>query len=81
MSKKNGGPAFPVCEKTKNHVDNYEMLVMNPGMSLRDYFAAMALQGLISNGHGNFREMLRDKDLCANFSYSMADEMIKQREE
>jgi len=50
MSKNTGGPAFPVLN------DGHHMLVnmsegqrLAEGMSLRDYFAAKALQGTMSN--------------------------------
>lgn len=42
---KDGGPAFPAWEL--NGAGNPEMTCF--GMSLRDYFAAKALQGLLAN--------------------------------
>lgn len=49
-----------------------------PGMTLRDYFAAHALSGIIGNGalhftHGHTQKTVR----CA---YELADEMLRQRE-
>jgi len=38
LQPKDGGPAFPVNQ-------GY------PGMTLRDYFAAAALQGILASGH------------------------------
>ena len=46
----------------------------NQGMSLRDYFAAAALQGMMSEG---MRSDFADE--IAKGAYKVADEMIKQR--
>ena len=63
MSKDNvGGAAFP----TPNDP-------MYLGMSLRDYFAALAMQGLLSIEGGTL-----EKD--AEAAYKMADAMIRARE-
>ena len=45
------------------------------GMTLRDYFAAKAMQGLLANNGGGmpFRDL-------TELSYYMADEMMKARE-
>ena len=56
-----GGPAFPVGNVN--------------GMSLRDYFAAKTLQGLLSN-----RNAEAAIDEFAAKSYRMADAMLKARE-
>ena len=52
-----GGPAFPSAD--------------NPGMSLRDYFAAKAMQELIVDVEGH--------DYIAEVSYRMADAMLEER--
>jgi hypothetical protein len=44
------------------------------GMSLRDYFAAKAMQAMLAN-HGN-----QNYDSCAQQAYMMADAMIEERE-
>lgn len=58
--------AFPSSTQTK---------VWEDGMELRDYFAAKAMQGLISDP--NCRG---DKDTFAKIAYEMADAMMKARE-
>jgi hypothetical protein len=71
-----GGPAFPVTS------DNYA----NPnseGMTLRDYFAAKAMQGLMGRSWadastGKFPENLHA--VWATAAYQMADAMLKARE-
>lgn len=61
-------PAFPVQ-------DAYSVSTER-GMNLRDYFAAKALQGLLSN-----RNAEAAIDEFAAKSYRMADEMMKARGE
>jgi hypothetical protein len=73
-----GGNAFPFV----SHGGFHEHQVCEGGMTLRDYFAAAALQGMlacssedqISNpmdwNHGHFAEA----------AYMQADAMLKQRE-
>ena len=58
----NGGQAFP-CD----HRPNW----MHPGMTLRDYFAAKAMQGLIE-------KFSFPSDLARN-AYEIADAMLKAR--
>ena len=48
------------------------------GMTLRDYFAAKAMQGLVINFKG---DVSSNYDIIAIVSYKMADEMLKQREQ
>ena len=65
---KDGGPAFP-CHPG---IDN----PMYDGMTLRDYFAAKAMQALISIGAYS-----SEYDTDAQESYAIADAMLKAREE
>lgn len=44
MSKETGGPAFPAA-----YTGNHGLPYRAEGMTLRDYFAAKAMQGLLSN--------------------------------
>ena len=60
-------PAFP----TGTGVTPYKS-----GMTLRDYFAAKAMQGLVENA--NWRGM--PEDALAKESYKLADEMLKARQ-
>jgi len=59
-------PAFP----TWNNKDD-----MTEGMTLRDYFAASALQGMYANPHHHFNTHYMD----AQEAYAMADAMISVR--
>lgn len=67
MSNKTGGPAFPLP------IDNQ---VLHEGMTLRDYFAAKALQALLLDDMYDFS----DRNLIAQKTYAYADAMLKARE-
>jgi hypothetical protein len=68
-----GGPAFP-CESygLKN---GRETTVPAQGMTLRDYFAAAALQGIMA-GHYTSKA----KEWAPKCAYNLADAMLAQRE-
>lgn len=71
MTDKNtGGPAFP-CDEM---VVRSELTKASQGMSLRDYFAAKALQGLLAS------DVNAPIEQFASQSYLVADEMLKARE-
>ena len=75
MSKKNtGGPAFPVLI-----VDRPKELTHFNGMTLRDYFAAKAMQILV-HSMGNQGTIHIFNDVQAEVAYQMADQMLKARE-
>lgn len=76
MSERNdGGPAFPI----ENNVAGMHGLSPT-GMSLRDYFAAKAMQSILSEWVGKGGDLLgiNDEDIAAE-AYQMADAMIEQR--
>jgi len=60
-----GEPAFP-CPTIS--------IGQHQGMTLRDYFAAKAMQGLVA-GDRNY-----PKEKFATIAYAVADEMLKARE-
>lgn len=71
MSARNdGGPAFP-CGLQSGHLQP-----MHEGLSLRDYFAAKAMQGLIVDPE----RADQSREECARLSYKMADAMLRARE-
>ena len=65
-------PAFPFC------VDDGETVKYHTGMTLRDYFAAKAMHGLISQFAEGFEPDTVDG--FSNISYRVADSMLKERE-
>lgn len=78
---KDGGPAFPTSEQQG---DNPEFITIG-GMSLRDYFAAKAMQGMISahnqNGEWTGCGDIKMNEILSETAYSIADAMLKAREE
>ena len=69
-----GGPAFP-CE-TIGTDDHGEYRIPAQGMSLRDYFAAKVLQGLMASPNLQVTDYMR----IAEDAYEQADAMLKARE-
>lgn len=67
-----GGPAFP-----ENQIGPDGKVTVESGMSLRDYFAAKALQALIVDPE----RADQSREECARLSYLMADAMLKARTE
>jgi hypothetical protein len=64
MSKETSTPAFPIVGQWG---------VSERGMTLRDYFAAKAMQTMLTFS-GTYESH-------AEYAYKMADEMLKAREE
>ena len=67
-------PAFPTNNWTQiaPYSSGY-----NEGMTLRDYFAAKAMQGMLSENSG----IRYPTDELVDFAYKVADAMLKAREE
>ena len=65
-----GGPAFP--GPYVNDKGGLEAVWKQGGMTLRDYFAAKAMQGILFEG--------LDPADTAKHAYEMADAMLKARE-
>lgn len=72
MNKQTGGPAFPEIGNVAYNSD-WES---EPGMTLRDFFAAKAMQGLISH-HDTWG--LPESGIALK-AYEMADLMLSARE-
>ena len=63
MNKETGGSAFP-----RKGGELYQ------GMTLRDYFAAKAMQGMLADGRTG-------DEYVSNLAYRYADAMLKAREQ
>lgn len=85
MSALNGGPAFPVSTRGTGESDDTgsyghqdsELTWQYPGMTLRDYFAAKAMQGWVSRfttDDGEPRPVP-----VARLAYEIADAMLAAR--
>jgi hypothetical protein len=61
-----GGPAFPTPSGVQH----------NDGLTMRDYFAGQALQGLMSK----VKPEAHWEDYRAKWSYEVADAMLKAKE-
>ena len=77
-----GGPAFPTARVTINGLDEQDgVQSFGPGMTLRDYFAAKAMQTLLgseyTSEHGLHEGWAR---ALAHESYMVANAMLKARE-
>jgi hypothetical protein len=77
----NGGPAFPVLGTEYN--SNYEvreLTTVDSGVSVRDYFAAKAMQACVEGhishfGHDNHWPPVD----VSQYSYELADAMLAER--
>jgi hypothetical protein len=80
-AKDNGGPAFPgTAQKETPRPELGEggyAVTFHPvsGMTLRDYFAAKAMQGGLAGRATNSNKL----DVFAAECYSVADAMLKER--
>lgn len=74
MSNSTGGPAFPFGQ-----TDSMNGQLVNgwgsEGMTLRDYFAAKAMQGTMANP-----EVKETAAARSEWAYEIADAMLKARE-
>jgi hypothetical protein len=66
-------PAFPTCADN-GHSTNQD------GMTLRDYFAAKAMQGFCATLTGASNSATPKWSVLASDAYTMADAMLKARE-
>lgn len=80
MTTRDGGPAFPVeTYELRRGGMNPPTKVHNAGMSLRDWFAGQAVQGLVSQSIGS--ALTSDLTQGARWAYNMADALLVAREE
>jgi hypothetical protein len=75
MSKEKGGRAFPAYE----YVELHRQMMAVGGMTLRDYFAAKAMQGLLSNPSMIDRVDTECLIWIAQCSHEVADAMLEAR--
>ena len=78
MTKEDGGPAFP---------QQTDITLSYKGMTLRDYFAAKAMQSILLEYQNVFEDETGGEgdptfpELLAKDAYIMADAMLKVREQ
>lgn len=76
MSKNNGGPAFPALYQGDTRSDC-------PGLSMRDYFAAKAMQSMLRDpmAMGCLRKSLENTmQVISRDAYAAADAMLAERD-
>jgi hypothetical protein len=81
MIERDGGPAFPTTGETDAFGEN--LYAFTPGMTLRDWFAGQALNGMLSHQRRyvprsgasvNWHEAIAEE------AYEIADAMLAKRE-
>ena len=81
---KTGGPAFPVSALVYNDDGGDPTTIIHDGMTLRDYFAAKALQGLLANPKLS-NEILKHGGAASGWiedsAWAFGDAMLKARGE
>jgi hypothetical protein len=70
MKTETGGPAFPT---------HPEGALIHDGMTLRDYAAIKAMQGILASNTEHEHEDAHIFDAIAEASYKQADAMLKAR--
>lgn len=81
MSNNANKQAFPVAA---SYTDDYpQVLVRQGGLTKREYFAAMAMQGLAASNYWaeNFTEKEEHLSKAILISVKAADELLKQLEQ
>lgn len=74
------GPAFPYTTKSKDQFPDgtvIERTIGNSGMTLRDYFAAAAMQGILMNY--TTEKFGATESEVAKYAYRYADAMLAAR--
>lgn len=74
----NGGPAFPLPGERWDEGEKVARSWDAPGMSLRDYFAAKALQGLLANPNVVVADSNCGWSLCNTDHSGLAKEALAQ---
>lgn len=78
MNKDNGGPAFPTATQVEQNQATGETTIhqyLSDGMTMRDYFAAKAMQAIMASDESDGSEWA----LIAKSAYYAADAMLEAR--
>ena len=80
MSDKTGGPAFP-CHGVEYTMNGQQLRTEGtwPGMSLRDWFAGMALQGILTCEQVHVTTNQSSNEELSSCAYELADAMLAAR--
>lgn len=78
MTINDGGPAFP-RHALEIKLPDGSVVPKDPGMTLRDWFASQAMQGLIASPRGPVNGGTVTDSWVAENAYIVADAMLKAR--
>ena len=76
---KSGGSAFPRLELKKRE-DGAAIMVAVEGMSLRAWYAGMAMKGMLASSSVWGSAVFDNPDRCAKWAFGFADAMIAEGE-
>jgi hypothetical protein len=80
MSNTNtGGPAFPLPSHTRKWDRAKQEFLQDEGMTLRDYFAAKAMQGMLANPKLQEQILKVGQSWIEESAWKVADAMLKAR--
>jgi len=79
MTTETGGPAFPSGLIDPSTPED-AVLPINNGMTLRDYFASRAMEGIYASNTEHDHEDAHIFDAVAEAAYKQADAMLKARQ-
>ena len=68
--------AFPLVTQRPDGV----VVEYNPGMDLRDYFAAQAMVGILTMLRGGTEAIITVQETSSKYAYEWADAMMEARE-
>lgn len=71
MSKDTSGQAFPMM-RDQSHEERF---IIEPGMTLRQWYAGLAMQGTIAS---QTPDESIDPEMCAKWCFEVADAMIAE---
>lgn len=80
-ARDDGGPAFPKPETRTSPITGISRTESAGGMTLRDYFAAKAMQARLADAVIPTDEVESRIALLASGAYRMADAMLKARQQ
>ena len=89
MTKETGGPAFPTrcSNQTDEPIEGFDNNpipahhdVVYAGLSIRDHFAGLAMQGMLANPNQDYAPLtLTSQQSVVEGAYEMADAMLQER--
>jgi hypothetical protein len=82
MKRDDGGSAFPIGgAEWSESTHSYDIVPLTGGMTLRDYFAAKAMQGWIASygPDATIQNLQKAAPIVSAVAYEIADAMLEAR--